>query len=224
MDKPGASLFNFVRNTFDRRSTASPASSANKYGYYTLSTTLDKDNATMLNQLQEANKYRGAIENAARRYDFQPAIICGIGSRESHWGLALRPPGPAGRGDFSKRPARGNRKTAEPPDGPGYGRGLMQIDYDWHEFARTGNWQSPTENILYGCKVLDDARRFFEQQNVSLSDIDRLRAMIAAYNCGATATLQAIRAGADMDANTTGKDYSADVLNRGGWFQLQGWR
>ncbi|OQW94356.1 MAG: hypothetical protein BWK79_06320, partial [Beggiatoa sp. IS2] len=122
--------------------------------------------------MQEANKYRGAIENAARRYDFQPAIICGIGSRESHWGLTLRPPGPAGRGDFSKRAARGSRKTAEPPDGPGYGRGLLQIDYDWHEFARTGNRQSPTENILYGCKVLDDARRFFQQQDVSFWDSD----------------------------------------------------
>jgi len=224
MDKPGAPLFNFVRNIFDRRSTAAPTSTANKYGYYTLSTSLDKDDPTMLNQLQEANKYRGAIENAARRYDFQPAIICGIGSRESHWGLALRPTGPAGRGDFSKRPARGSRKTAEPPDGPGYGRGLLQIDYDWHEFARTGNWHLPSENILYGCKVLDDARRFFQQQNVSLSETDKLRAMIAAYNAGATATLQAIRAGWDIDANTTGKDYSADVLNRSGWFQLQGWR
>jgi hypothetical protein len=48
--------------------------------------------------------------------------------------------------------------------------------------------------------------------------------MVAAYNCGATATLNAIQAGLDVDAKTTGKDYSKDVLNRAGWFQLQGWR
>jgi hypothetical protein len=51
-----------------------------------------------------------------------------------------------------------------------------------------------------------------------------LRAMIAAYNGGATATANAIKAGKDIDANTTGKDYSKDVLNRTGWFQLHGWQ
>jgi len=144
----------------------------------------------MLKQLNEAKKYRGLIEDLARRHDFLPSVICGMGSRESHWGLALTPPGPGGRGDFAQRRPRGNRRTPEPPDGGGYGRGLLQIDYDWHEFARD----------------------------------QMLRAMIAAYNGGATATLNAIQAGQDIDANTTGKDYSKDVLNRSGWFQLHGWR
>lgn len=187
-------------------------------------TTYERNDVTLLKQLQEVNKYRGIIEAAALRHDLQPAVLCGIGSRESHWGLALRPIGPGGRGDFARRAPRGKRRTAEPPDGPGYGRGLMQIDYDWHEFARTGLWQNPRENILYACKVLEQAKIFFKRHKIHLPPDQMLRAILAAYNGGATATLQAIRAGKDIDANTTGRDYSQDVLNRSGWFQLHGWR
>ncbi|MCV6636910.1 hypothetical protein [Candidatus Albibeggiatoa sp. nov. NOAA] len=186
------------------------------------STNFSRNNATMLSQLREAERYRSTIEAAAKRYGFQPSVLCGIGSRESHWGLALRPKGPAGTGDFTRRRPRGSRKGTQPPDGGGYGRGLMQIDYDWHEFARTGNWRIASDNIYYACKVLDNAQRFFADR-VRLNEADKLRAMIAAYNGGATATLRAIQAGKDIDANTTGKDYSRDVLNRSGWFQLHGW-
>jgi len=183
-----------------------------------------KNNTTMLTQLREAEKYAAFIEEACRRYYFlQPAILCGIGSRESHWGLALRPPGPGGRGDFSRRRPRGQRRDAIPPDGAGYGRGLMQIDYDWHEFARSGRWYSARDNILYACTVLEDARNFF-QKRINLNDDLLLRATLAAYNAGATATLNAIEAGNDVDSRTTGRDYSQDVLNRSGWFQLHGWR
>ncbi|WP_353570872.1 transglycosylase SLT domain-containing protein [Candidatus Albibeggiatoa sp. nov. BB20] len=185
-------------------------------------TTYSYGNATMSSQLREAERYKSVIEAAAKRYGFQPSVLCGIGSRESHWGLALRPAGPAGTGDFTRRRARGSRTGTRPPDGGGYGRGLMQIDYDWHEFARTGNWRIASDNIYYACTVLNNAQRFFGDR-VSLNERDRLRAMIAAYNGGATATLRAIQAGKDIDGNTTGKDYSRDVLNRSGWFQLHGW-
>jgi soluble lytic murein transglycosylase-like protein len=187
-------------------------------------TSFDRNHPTLLQQLQEATRYRGVIEDAARRYRLQPAILCGIGSRESQWGIALRPPGPEGRGDFSQRRPRGDRYTPEPPDGPGYGRGLMQIDYDWHEFARIGNWQNPRENIMYACTVLEQARQFFQNSGINLTEDQFLRAIIAAYNGGATATLQAIQVGQDIDYNTTGQDYSRDVLDRSGWFQLHGWR
>ncbi|MDM8558282.1 hypothetical protein [Candidatus Parabeggiatoa sp. HSG14] len=188
-------------------------------------TTFSKNNQTMLKQLQEAYRYQAIIEDAARRYPFlRPSILCGIGSRESHWGLALKPPGPGGRGDFARRRPRGKRRTPIPPDGGGYGRGLMQIDYDWHNFARTNKWKNPRENVMYACVVLNNARKFFRQRGVNLSDEQMLRAIIAAYNGGATATLKAIRAGQDIDANTTGKDYSKDVLNRSAWFEWHGWR
>jgi len=48
--------------------------------------------------------------------------------------------------------------------------------------------------------------------------------MLAAYNGGLTNTLNALRTGLDVDANTTGKNYSKDVLDRAAWFQLHGWR
>jgi len=188
------------------------------------SSTYDRNNPTMLKQLSEAKKYTQIIEDAARRYDILPSILCGIGSRESHWGLALKPSGPGGRGDFARRRPRGERRSPEPPDGPGYGRGLLQIDYDWHEIARTDKWKDPRENIMYGCTVLNNAKKFFKRQPFTLDDDQMLRAMIAAYNGGATAASNAIKAGLDVDANTTGKDYSMDVLNRTGWFQLHGWR
>lgn len=187
-------------------------------------TTYDKDDPTLLKQRDAANQYRNIIEEVARRYNLKPSVLCGMGSRESHWGLALTPPGPTGRGDFAQRRPRGKRRTPEPPDGGGYGRGLMQIDYDWHEFARTGKWQNPKENLNYACTVLEQAKTFFQKKGVRLSEDQMLRAIIAAYNGGATATLRAIEAGQDIDANTTGLDYSKDVLSRSGWFQLHGWR
>ncbi|MCK5876572.1 MAG: transglycosylase SLT domain-containing protein [Candidatus Marithrix sp.] len=186
-------------------------------------TTFSKNNRVMLSQLNETRKYQAIIKDVARRYNIKPSLICGIGSRESHWGRALRPRGPGGRGDFARRRPRGQRRGAEPPDGGGYGRGLMQIDYDWHEFARTGDWGDPRENLSYACVVLDRARKFFAKRARSLDKEQNLRAMIAAYNGGATATLRSINAGDDVDARTTGHDYSKDVLNRSGWFQLHGW-
>lgn len=203
-------------------STGTSVNSATKTTIGKISTTYDKNNATMLNQLQEALKYQSFIEEAARSYGFQPSVICGIGSRESHWGLALKPSGPSGRGDFARRRPKGDRKTAEPPDGPGYGRGLMQIDYDSHEFARGKKWPIPRENIMYGGKVLNDARAYLRGR-VELSTEQMLRAILASYNGGAGAALRALKAGKDVDSITTGNDYSRDVLSRSGWFQLHGW-
>lgn len=187
-------------------------------------TTLDYNHPALLAELAELNKYRAWIEEAAGHYHLTPSLLCAIGSRESRWGLALKPVGAAGTGDFHQRPPqpRVNRSTALPPDGGGFGRGLMQIDYDWHEFARTGAWRSPRDNIFYACDVLQKAQQVFVREKITAEM--QTRAMIAAYNGGVTNTLNALRAGLDVDTNTTGKDYSKDVLDRRGWFQLHGWR
>lgn len=230
MEQPSNSVFNFFRRIFNPLSAPTAPTAPNTPSQPPIQqeiagrfpTNLAQNNPTMTRQLQEALQYKGIIELAANRYQFTPAILCGIGSRESHWGLALRPQGPGGRGDFVRRPPRGSRTTPEPPDGSGYGRGLMQIDYDWHEFARTGAWHDPRENILYACQVLDQARTFLIRKGLPKELL--LRGILAAYNGGATAAWNAHSAGLDIDANTTGKDYSKDVLNRSGWFQLHGWR
>jgi hypothetical protein len=56
-----------------------------------------------------------------------------------------------------------------------------------------------------------------------LQGIDLLRGAIAAYNSGLTNVMKALGQGLDVDHYTTGQDYSWDVLNRAGWFQLHGW-
>ncbi|MDM8546848.1 transglycosylase SLT domain-containing protein [Candidatus Venteria ishoeyi] len=208
--------------------TAGPGGSASRPGtsrpggQQRFATRLNKNNATMLRQLEKANGYRRYIEEAARKASVPPSVICGIGSRESHWGLALKPPNPGGRGDFAKRKPRGVRTGLIPNDGGGYGRGLMQIDYDWNEFARTGNWQDPRANLLYAAEVLNRAKLFFQRKGVPSQQM--MQATIAAYNAGPTATYSCISAGKDLDCKTTGRDYSRDVYNRAGWFQLHGWR
>jgi soluble lytic murein transglycosylase-like protein len=99
----------------------------------------------------------------------------------------------------------------------------MQIDFDAHEFARTGNWRDPAENIKYGARVLSDNRDFFVRREPGLAGEKQLQVAIASYNAGAGNILRAIRDGRDIDFYTAGRDYSKDVLSRAGWFQIQGW-
>lgn len=185
-------------------------------------TTFSRDDTLLFEQLKEAAKYKAFIEEGVEKFGFKSAVIGGIGSRESCWGLILKPTGPAGTGDFRDRKfSTPFRKGPIPADG-GFGRGLMQIDYDAHEFARSGNWQDPRENILYGCKVLADSRDFI-QKRTALEGKDLLRAALAGYNAGAWNVVKAVGEGLDCDFFTTGRDYSAAVLNRSGFFQLNGW-
>ncbi|MGH7889009.1 MAG: hypothetical protein ACRENF_00480 [Thermodesulfobacteriota bacterium] len=188
-----------------------------------LSTTFPKNYPSLLKQLQEAIKYKAIIEEAAQKFELQSCIIAGLGSRESHWGLALFPPGPEGTGDFVPRiKTKVFRLTPLPPDGLGFGRGLLQIDFDYHEFARTGNWKDPKENIFYGCKLLfDNCTSLLQKHNLNHRQL--LRATLSSYNCGLGKVRKTIEKGYDFDFFTTGRNYSQDVLNRAGWFQLQGW-
>lgn len=174
---------------------------------------------TSLNDdLSEATKYRSYIESAANEYDIPVPVLLGIGSRESRWGLALKPPGPAGTGDFIKR----NGSLA--PDGRGWGRGLMQIDYQAHEFARSGRWQDPEENIQYGAKVLRSSHNFVERRE-EIGELELwplilagYHAAISAYNTGAGNVLRSLRSGRSVDYTTHGGDYSKDVIRRAEWF------
>jgi len=187
-------------------------------------TTYPRNDPALLKQFHEAAKYKAFIDEAAEQYGFQPSVVGGVGSRESHWGLILKPRGPVGTGDFIDRRFPSRFRTGPlPPDGGGFGRGLMQIDFDAHEFARTGNWEDPKESIIYGCKVLADSRDFMRQRT-DLEGTTLLRAALAGYNAGPGNALRAIRDGRDVDFYTTGRDYSEDVLNRAGFFQLYGWR
>jgi soluble lytic murein transglycosylase-like protein len=185
-------------------------------------TTLAPNNPDMLAQAAEAKKYEQFIRASAAKFGLTVAVVCGIGSRESRWGLALKPPGPTGTGDATPRnPRPPLRPGPMPPDGQGYGRGLMQIDFDAQPFARTGNWKDAAANIDAGCQILNQSIQFFAHHS-GLS-VSALRAGIAGYNRGPGLVLRDLQNGLDVDANTAHHDYSKDVLNRAGWFEAAGW-
>ena len=186
-------------------------------------TTITTSNRAMRLHLNAAEKYREYIQKAGLFYGFQSSIIAGIGSRESGWGLFLKPKGPKGTGDFSQRDQlRAGRKSKLPPDGLGFGRGLMQIDYDFHKFARTGNWRDPRENIFYGVKLLNRYKNII-MRKTDFTGLKLLKAAIASYNAGPGAVIKALSKNLEIDRITTGGDYSYDILNRAGYFQLHGW-
>ena len=192
-------------------------------GAESFATAYPLDHPTLLRDLEAAARYGAAISDAAGESGLLPALIVALGSRESRWGLALRPQGPAGTGDFAPRAYRvPHRPGSLPPDGRGFGRGLMQIDYDAHEFARSGDWREPRANIRYACRVLLEARAVLRRRT-ALASRALLRAALAAYNCGTGNVLRAVRQGVAVDFYTAGRDYARDVLSRTGFFEAHGW-
>ncbi len=182
-------------------------------------TTYEKDNPSLIRQLKEYEKYHQFAIEASQKYNIPWPVIAGIGSRESAWGLTLKPQGPDGTGDF------GLREGSTSPDGLGWGKGLLQIDSHWHEFARGEDWRDPSKNILYGAylvskNILSLRKAAITRSDIStLSDVEILRAALAGYNAGIDTAKRTIRAERAIDSCTTGRNYSADVLSRAGWFQ-----
>jgi hypothetical protein len=149
------------------------------------------------------SNYWAFILEGAKTYGLSVAVIGAIGSKESQWGLALRPPGPGGAGDWT---ARNLAKwgSAMPTDGLGWGRGLMQIDWYSNPFARSGDWRDPRANILFGCELLAGK---IKTSAASGTDADTaLKCGVSAYN------------------GMSGPDstYSRDVMARAAWITRQG--
>ena len=124
-------------------------------------------------------------------------ILAAIDSRESRFGLALDE---NGLGDA------------------GHGHGEMQIDDRSHTaFCASGRWRDLAASLEYVHKsviipsfnYLGDHFELFGEDYGAL-----FRGTIAAYNCGAGNVRKAMEAGQDVDARTTGKDYSGDVFKR----------
>lgn len=86
----------------------------------------------------------------------------------------------------------------------GHGRGLMQIDDRYHSsFTDTEDWKDPTLNISYALT------RVLVPSFKSLGDLQQA---VAAYNAGNGPIRKSLSLGEDIDARTTGKNYSAEVL------------
>jgi hypothetical protein len=188
-----------------------------------LATSYRLDDPELSEELVAAARYGASIEAAAAAAGLLPAVVAGLGSRQSRWGLALQPRGAEGTVDLAPRPfLQPWRDAPLPPDGLGFGRGLLRIDYDAHAFARSGAWRDPAANIAQGCQILSEARALLRRRTV-LHGQALLRGALAAYNCGTGNVLHAMRQGFDLDFYTSGRDYSRDVLNRAGFFQAHGW-
>jgi hypothetical protein len=181
------------------------------------------DDPHLLRDLEAAARYGAMISDAAAATGLQPAVIVALGSRATGFGRALRPQGPAGTTDFTPRPEPVPHRPAPlPADGGGFRRGLLGIDYDGHAFAREGDWRDPRANLVYGCRVVSEARTHLRRRSL-LSATALLRAALAAYDCGTGNVVRALRHGHDLDFYTSGRDYSRDILERAGFFQAHGW-
>ena len=113
----------------------------------------------------------------------------------------------------------------------GHGRGWLQIDDRFHhDFLAThrgcvsgsftptkpsaagqGLCPTLTASTIHAIALLRSNMRFARSKGVPEAQV--LRFAVAAYNAGAGGALQGFRAG-NVDANTTGRDYSKDVLGR----------
>jgi hypothetical protein len=172
----------------------------------TFQTSYAKWDKNLLKQLDEFKKYEATVGQVALKYEIPPSIIAGLGSRESHWGLALNPVGPEGTGDH------------------GHGRGLLQIDDRWHvPFVESGKWSNARDNIIYGGAVLKNCMNFFVKKAAWPMSYKLIKAGVAGYNCGPRRAWEGLQMGHGLDYYTTGRDYSSNVIERAGWFQLHGY-
>jgi len=97
----------------------------------------------------------------------------------------------------------------------GHGHGLFQIDdRAYPEFCLSENWKDPFKSAHFVSGILHERKTTLRMYvwGASLNPTDLERAILASYNAGAGAVLRAIRGGYDVDQVTTGRNYSARVL------------
>lgn len=187
---------------------------------------------------ERAQQYSDTIIQVAKEYSVDPFIIFAIGDRESNWGTQLDADM---TGDHTPR---NWGPYPMPPDGLGWGRGIMQVDYP-RAIAENHDWRNVLENVRLGARIyqervaevsappsgswtlnaakaaLFDATPGSYPALAVRPDLVSLAAM-AAYNAGAAnvrmAYSVATAVGSDptlaFDAVTTGGNYSADVWTR----------
>ena len=174
-------------------------------------------------ELPSALGFKDLIVKAAAAMNLPISVVAAIGSVESAWGTSslMQPNGPAGTGDRKPRPPDPpQRPKSMPPDGLGFGRGLMQIDWDFHDFARTGNWRDAKANIEFSCGLLAaDRDRFIDEMGLSADDA--LKAAVASYNAGFSGALSAIR-NQGLVLTVAPGTYAGNALARAEFFRANG--
>ncbi|XP_068583359.1 lysozyme g-like [Cebidichthys violaceus] len=142
-------------------------------------------------------KYRSMINRVGAKYGIAPALIAGIISRESRAGNALE----AGWGDH------------------GNAWGLMQVDVNPNGGGHTarGGWDSE-EHLCQGTEILVHFIKRIRNKFSNWSAEEQLKGGIAAYNMGDGN----VHSYGGVDENTTGRDYSSDVVARAQWYKNNG--
>jgi hypothetical protein len=97
----------------------------------------------------------------------------------------------------------------------GHGHGLWQIDdRSYPDFCLSEDWKDAYKSALKVSEILEDRdftlRRYSRVFSFPIPNWER--AILASYNAGAAAVVRAIRFGFDVDKVTTGRNYSARVL------------
>ena len=189
----------------------------------------DMDRAMLEEQLAIACAYGVIVDRVAARHGLTPSIIAGFCSRRSGWGLDLSPVGAEGTRDLAARPANLScRRTPLPPDGLGFIRGLMGLDYDRHPLAREAAWRDPESNLGAAFSMIAGYRTRLRRVT-TLQGSGLMRASLTAFECGIERVERAIRLGQDVDSPTpgwcqiAGRGCGRDVLARASFFQGEGW-
>lgn len=193
--------------------------------------------------LPKGTEYLAAVAEAAgTKHGISPYLLLGICYAESNYGLALKPAGPTGSGDFIARPCTPDRdakmkafplpgvvrknlpggiksrKIFKPVDAwvpttTGWGCGLMQFDYEAHyDFCKSGAWTDPAKIMEQACVLLKGNRAFLAKKLPSLKAEALDRAMIASYNAGAGRVSKFVAEGKNLDACTFHPGYVDKII------------
>lgn len=182
-------------------------------------------------------------EELAPKHGISPYLMLGVTYAESNYGLALKPKGPEGSGDFIARPSNPTRdalmaKTPLPnvekkmvpsiksrninepvmawvPTTTGWGFGLYQLDWESHfEFVRTGAWKDPHKAMEYALKLLASNKKFLAGKHPHLQPHELVRAMVASYNAGAGRVSKFITDKKDIDKCTFHEGYIDKICKK----------
>lgn len=119
----------------------------------------------------QVRPYASQFLASGQKWKVDPWALAALCYGESLGGQALKPPGPGGTGDFIPRDSShpsfkfANPATGLPPDGKGWGRGLMQLDYGSHNaWVVSSAWWEPSVNIDKAASLLRERLDFFAAQ------------------------------------------------------------
>jgi hypothetical protein len=142
---------------------------------------------------------------------------------------AVELPGAVVAAIITRETAALDQYCTPPPTGQlgdgGHGCGPMQVDdRSWPTWC--GQWKAGqlqvVDGIHMGCFVLAAKVKAIARILPQMPDDMKLRAAVAAYNCGEGNVRRAYMASADLDKYTANGNYSADVMERAAYYATRG--